>query len=128
MAIPTLTGRLKSLLDLYGAKIDGWRGGAGRFRDLKIGVGLDYDTLSKLGDEILRLPGFPSNGEVTIETANIREHQDFGKHYIVVKSFWWSDRAKGTPAEHEETAIENRCGPRDNSGLTLRRFAAALTI
>lgn len=69
----------------HGVKIDGQHKGASRFVDLEIGVGADVSVLSALQGELV------DSGIVcktTLRRVNNPDHEQYGKPYIEVASFW----------------------------------------
>lgn len=80
--------QLTELVTQHGMTIDGWRSGAGKFRDVKIGVGRSFDELnavvvnvSAIRPEMKRM--------CSITHVNNVGHKDYGKLYLEIKSFWW---------------------------------------
>lgn len=66
--------------------IDGFRGGAGKFRDIYVGTGanpvqlLAFVSEFKQRDSVIR----PIH-----RIVNVPGHKDFGKPYVEIPSFWW---------------------------------------
>lgn len=76
--------QLTELVSAHGLTINSFRQGAGKFRNLEIGVGADYGNLM-LARNDLRDAGLLA----CILRVNNSEHEDFGKFYVLVESFWW---------------------------------------
>lgn len=76
---------LESLLVAHKVKIDGWRGGAGHFRDLYVGTGAPLPTLLNVAEELRK-----HWTNATLERVNVPDHTDYGKHYLLIHSFWWN--------------------------------------
>lgn len=77
---------LETLLAKHALSIDGMRAGAGKFRDLEIGVGAPLATLAAFAQEV-RAAGHT----VTVTRVSNPEHADHGKAYAEVPSFWWDE-------------------------------------
>ena len=76
---------LQAVLDKHGLKIDGWRGGAGKFRDLEIGVGAAAPLLAAIAAEL------GGNVSARVTSVSNADHADYGKRYVEVSSFWWDE-------------------------------------
>lgn len=79
--------QLKAACDGHGLTIDGFHGGAGKFRDVEIGVGAEYRRLLDLGRFLKQDYGVL----FAIRHVDVEAHKDFGKAYLEVPSFWWDE-------------------------------------
>lgn len=79
---------LKQILDAHDMKIDDYRQGAGKFRDLYIGIGKPYETLRKVM-RVLGDSGMKSN--MIIGHTNNPQHKEAGKPMLEVLSYWWNE-------------------------------------
>lgn len=73
---------LESVVAHHGLSINGYRGGAGKFRDLEIGVGATALQLAAFVADI------KARGHTLVSVTNT-DHKDCGKAYAEVGSFWW---------------------------------------
>lgn len=72
------------VLSAHNAKIDGMREGAGKFRDLEIGIGLKPHALLLLKKDLeSNIPNY-----ITMDMVNVKGHADFGKNYLTIHSYW----------------------------------------
>lgn len=90
--------KILEIIERNGLKIDGWRGGAGNFRDLEIGVGAPWDVLTTALGEI-RAAGI---GMCSITHVNNEIHPQYKQPYLCIRSVWW---------EPEQIAGGNSVGP-----------------
>lgn len=82
--------QLTEFLAQRGLKIDDFRAGAGKFRDIYTGTGQISGVLHEVTDD-LRCRG------VSAQVARVtnREHPDFGKSMVEIESFWWDEQPGG---------------------------------
>lgn len=78
--------QLRELMIRHGLKIDGLHAGAGRFRDLEIGVGALPRTLAAFAADV-RAAGHTA----TVTRVTNHEHPDFAKAYVEIPSFWYEE-------------------------------------
>jgi hypothetical protein len=78
------TQELKDLAARHGLKIDGFHAGAGKFRDVYIGTGANYNDQRTLMSELRA-----RNVGCKLSTVNVPEHPAYGKFFVEVTSFWW---------------------------------------
>lgn len=78
--------QLTDILAQHGVKIDGYHGGAGKFRDVYAGTGEPSGLLHEVADD-LKCRGIAA--EVTRVTAS--GHPDFGQPMLEIDSFWWEE-------------------------------------
>jgi hypothetical protein len=86
--------RLDAFLAEHGMKVDGARGGAGKFLDLEVGVGESYARLDALRAK-LKGKGIgnpdrlnPLGCDMDITRVNNPDHPKYGCNYLVIHSFW----------------------------------------
>lgn len=78
---------LLSILSRHGLAISDSNAGAGKFRDLYIGVGADYSTLRACQADIIAA-GL-SRALVKVDHCDNPQHPDHGKPHLEIGSFWW---------------------------------------
>jgi hypothetical protein len=74
------------MLARHGLQIDGHQGGAGKFRDLYVGIGADYAKLTAFRTEFVAT-GTPMACMFT--SVNVPTHPQYGKPMLEIKSYWW---------------------------------------
>jgi hypothetical protein len=77
---------LQRLVEQHQMTIDGCREGAGKFRDLEIGIGKTYKELAALKTAIFNEASYL---QVQITHVSNEGHKHFGKCFIVIHSFWY---------------------------------------
>lgn len=92
--------QLETIVATHGLKIDEWRCGAGKFRDLSIGTGAPFKQLNALALELKKIPGVTTSDGATspalimhFDRVTNDEHPDFGKLYLEIESFWWEENS-----------------------------------
>lgn len=83
--------QLQALVEKHGLTISGYRGGAGKFRDLEIGVGAAHGALAAFRKELVQLRGCANLTHLA--AVDNPDHDDYGKAYVEVCSFWWDEEA-----------------------------------
>jgi len=75
---------LQELVKAYGLTVDDFHGGAGKFRDVYIGIGQPYSNLIALRGALCA-----RNVEAKLARVDNEGHPDYGKQMVEVNSFWW---------------------------------------
>lgn len=66
-------------------KVD-FHAGAGKFRDVYLGCGDSYASLTKLKQELVTKYNY---NYAKISHVNNKEHPDYPKPFLELPSFWW---------------------------------------
>lgn len=80
--------RLEEVVKAHGLTVDMLREGAGKFRDVIIGTGAAWSLLHTVA-QIVREESGMSTSFVKVTTVSNPEHEQYGKPYLSVESFWW---------------------------------------
>lgn len=76
---------LVALLERHGLQVNGWRGGAGKFRDVYVQSG-KAAAMAAARDE-LRAAGLLAK----IDRGDNPGHPWHGKAFLAIESFWWDE-------------------------------------
>lgn len=75
--------QLEAILAEYGLKVDGGHTGAGKFRDLYIGIGASRELLNTAMERLKR-----EGMHCFISRVDNPEHPDYPKPFLEIPSFW----------------------------------------
>jgi len=80
--------QLKAMAKKHGLEVDPGHAGAGKFRDVEVGMGADYPQLNAFIADYKKAEPVAAR-MVALRHVTNTDHPQLGKPYIEIGSFWY---------------------------------------